>query len=292
MKSMTAYGKGMGGTAEFRVMCEMKGVNSKRLDSKFFLPSKHVGVETDLRKICKEKINRGRIDVFFRYEDSKQKSISGKQGKAVSGLMDDMLEFAKEKNINLTVSPSDLLRMVNYVAENSSLEDLDYEAEFKAYKEAMTNALEAFDSVKIAEGEAMKKEIENLLNRGIDIIKQIEQRAPEMSKLYKDKLLDRVTKMLNGHDINELSIINEVAIVADRTDVREEIVRFLTHAEKFKELMESEKAMGKNLDFLAQEMHREVNTIGSKTQDIEISSMVVKLKSIIEQIREQVQNIE
>lgn len=289
---MTGYGKGISENQNFKVLCEIKGVNSKHFDAKFFMPTKHIAIEQELRKICKKNISRGRIDVFLRYEDLKDKTISEKQAEKLSDLMDEMLELSKTKNIELSMSPNDIIRMISYVSENSELDDLDYDVEFEVYKNAFSIALEMFINRKLEEGEAMKTELINLLDKSVQIMKELEKRAPEISSIYKDKLYDRVTKLLNGRDVNELSVLNEVAIIADKSDVREEIVRFLTHADKFKKLLESKKAIGKNLDFLAQEMHREINTIGSKSQDIGISSMVVEVKSIIEQIREQVQNIE
>lgn len=292
LRSMTSYGRGLGGNAEFKVLCEIRGVNSKYFDAKFFLPSKHIGVETDLRKQCKEKVARGRLEVFFRYEDLGEKSISGRTKDEISKLVDEMIAFSESKQVKLTLSAGDLLRLVSYVGEKAGIELSDYEEEFAAYKEALDHALEMFLRVKEEEGAAMKLELHNLLSKARVCMSEIEKRSPEIASIYRDKLFERVEKLLEGRDVNELSIINEVSVIADKSDVREEIVRFLTHAEKFGRLIESKGLMGKNLDFLAQEMHREVNTIGSKTQDIQISAMVVELKSIVEQIREQVQNIE
>ncbi len=292
LKSMTSYGRGLGGNEHFKVLCEIRGVNSKHFDAKFFLQNKHIGVESDLRKIAKKEINRGRLEVFFRYEDLSSKSIVGKSKDEISRILDEMIVIAESKNIDLSVSASDMLKLLSYVGENAGLEDINYDMGFDAYKAAFASALDAFIKVKKEEGLAMKKEFENLLEKAKERIKIIEKRAPEMARLYKDKLFERVEKLLNGRDVNELSVINEVSIIADKTDVREEIVRFFTHVEKFERIMKEDGAIGKNLDFLAQEMHREVNTIGSKTQDIEISAMVVELKSIVEQIREQIQNIE
>lgn len=292
MKSMTSYGKGIAENENFKVLCEMRGVNSKHFDVKFFLPSRHIGVETDLRKLCKEKITRGRLEVFFRYEDVKKKSISDTSKREISRVLDEMLEVTNSKNIEMSVSPSDILKLISYVGENSSLEDLDYDMEFGVYKDALSFALEDFMRVKEEEGLAMKAEFLTLLDKAKEKIKFIEDRAPEIVSIYREKLFDRVEKLLNGRDVNELSVINEVSIIADKSDVREEIVRFYAHVEKFLQLMDGSGPMGKNLDFLAQEMHREVNTIGSKTQDIKISATVVELKSIVEQIREQIQNIE
>ncbi len=289
---MTSYGKGIGGNADFKVLCEIRGVNSKHFDAKFFLPSKHIGVESDLRKIAKEKISRGRLEVFFRYEDLSKKSVIGKSKEEISRILDEMIDLADSKNIKLSVSASDMLKLVSYVGENAGLEEINYDVEFTAYKDALSSALQAFIRVKEEEGLAMKNELIKLLAKAKDKIIIIEKRAPEMVSIYRDKLFERVEKLLNGKDVNELSVINEVSVIADKTDVREEIVRFFTHVDKFTKLMETNGAIGKNLDFLAQEMHREVNTIGSKTQDIQISAMVVELKSIVEQIREQIQNIE
>ncbi len=292
MKSMTSYGKGIGGNADFKVLCEIRGVNSKHFDAKFFLPSKHIGVESELRKIAKAKISRGRLEVFFRYEDLSKKSVIGKSKAEISRILDEMIDLAESKKLQLSVSASDMLKLVSYVGENAGLEDINYDLEFAAYQDALAKALTVFLKVKEEEGLAMKNELEKLLVKAKDKITIIEQRAPEMVSIYRDKLFERVEKLLNGKDVNELSVINEVSVIADKTDVREEIVRFYTHLDKFSKLMDSSGAIGKNLDFLAQEMHREVNTIGSKTQDIQISAMVVELKSIVEQIREQIQNIE
>ncbi len=289
---MTGYGKGVFENENFKVLCEIKGVNSRYFDAKFFLPSRHIGIEQELRKICKKKLSRGRIDVFFRYENLAEQSIIEKESDKISVLLDEMILLSKSKDMELSISPSDILKLASYVSENTDLEDLDYELEFDVYQRAFSLALDSFIKVKKDEGESMKIELLNLLNRAVDIMKNLEKRAPEISEVYKDKLFERVSKLLNGRDINELSVLNEVAIIADKSDVREEIVRFSTHAQKFETLLESTQPVGKNLDFLAQEMHREINTIGSKSQDIEISSMVVEIKSIVEQIREQIQNIE
>lgn len=292
LRSMTSYGRGLGENANFKVLCEIRGVNSRYFDAKFFLPSKHIAVEPRLRKLCKNRVSRGRLEVFFRYDNTEKHTISGELRAGLSELVDEMKVFAEEKEIGLSLSAGDLLKLLSYVNDKKGLEEVGYEEEFKVYETALLDALEVFLRVKEEEGLAMKSELRSLLQKGKILIHAIEKRAPELVDTYKERLCERVEKLLAGREVNELSLINEVSIIADRTDVREEIVRFLTHLEKFAHLIEGKGALGKNLDFLAQEMHREVNTIGSKTQDVEISAMVVELKSVVEQIREQVQNIE
>ncbi len=282
---------GVGGTPEFKVTCEIKGVNGRYFDAKFHIPTRHMRVESALRKISKKEVSRGRIDAYFRYEVLDSDRIDEHLKEKINFMLEDMKQIAESEGADLQVGAGDILSIMKYVSESGASDEEQWELIESAYVEATQNALKAFSNMRQKEGFSIASELEEILKKAVESMRVIEERAPEISSLYKDKLYDRVKKLLDGHKVDEIVLLNEVSVMADKTDVREEIFRFFEHAERFESLLNSS-TVGKKLDFLIQEMNREVNTIGSKTQDVDISNTVIDIKGYVEQLREQIQNVE
>lgn len=288
---MTGYGRGVGGTDDFKVTCELKGVNGRYFDAKFYIPTRHMNVESSLKKLAKKELSRGRLDIYFRYDCSKSTVINDKIKEKLKLLISEMKEIKNNEELELKISVGDILLMVNHINENSQDVDEDDKIIESAYIEATKNALESYSVMRYKEGKAISEELRIILGKAVSLMKEIEKKAPEISISYQEKLNERIKKLLDGRKVDEIVLLNEVAVIADKTDVREEIFRFFEHASGFESLL-NEDIIGKKLDFLIQEMHREVNTIGSKTQDIDISNKVIDIKTFVEQLREQIQNIE
>lgn len=291
MKSMTGYGRGFASSGNSRVSCEIRGVNGRYFDARLYMSSEHMGLEPKLRRLCKDEVKRGRIEVFFKHEDPSEKQIDEFSKAKLGSFLDEIISFGNSRKIDVSLSAGDVLRLLKHVGEelnDSKAEDSELS---DAYVKSLNEALGNFAEMRKKEGDAIEKELEDIMTRAALRMKSIEERLVDLSAEHRDKLKERVSKLLDGREVNELSLLNEIAIIADKSDVREEVFRFLEHKERFISLL-GEDVIGKKLDFLIQEMNREVNTIGSKIGDVDLSNAVVDIKALVEQAREQIQNVE
>jgi uncharacterized protein (TIGR00255 family) len=293
IKSMTGFGKGEYSDGKRHITVEIRSVNHRYSDINVKMPRRYSFAEDKIKRIVKETVSRGKMEVSIMVETITEDDINVKLNTMVAKQYVDNLtalknEFSLEGDIDLRLLSAlpDVMRAIPDIEDE---EDMG-----KSIEKALRMALSAFDVMRSTEG---SKLAEDLVERGKLIrshLKQIEERAPLVSKAYADKLRDRIAELV-GKDIAvpEDRILLEAAIFADKSNITEELVRLDSHMIQLENIIgKSDKADGKKLDFLVQEMNREANTIGSKSNDMEITNVMLEIKSEIEKIREQIQNIE
>lgn len=290
IKSMTGYGRGEISENGFHICVEIKTLNHRFLDVSLRLPKPLSGLEDKLRLRIADSIKRGRVEINVSLE-TYEKSLD------VLELNSDLLnqyvtilntikdKFALSDDIKL----SDILSLSGIIEIKNA--DIDVDNIWATLDKALSIGIKNLIDMRVSEGIKLKDDIMNRLDILSNIIDKIEERGPIVVKEYKKKLEARI-KELTGDDFDQNRFLTEVAIMADRTSIAEEITRFRSHISQFRNSLDSDMPIGKKLDFLTQEMNREANTIGSKSMDLDIVNGVIELKDQIEKIREQVQNIE
>jgi uncharacterized protein (TIGR00255 family) len=291
IKSMTGFGRGefAQGGKEFTV--EIKTVNHRYSDVFIKMPRQMGFLEDKVRELVSKGISRGKIDVFITYynysDDSKSVIFDEVLAKtyisAVEALR-DKFALSDDISVSLIAKFPDVLK----VEQNEEDEELLW----SILKIAVKNALSSLVKMRENEGEGLKNVLLDRASYIEGIISEISQRAPEVPKEYKNKLETRIKELLDQQTIDENRIAMEVAVFADRCSIDEELVRLASHIGQMREALLIDQPVGRKLDFLIQEMNREINTIGSKANDLTITRNVVEIKSEIEKVREQIQNIE
>ena len=291
IKSMTGFGRAEYSDEKRRITVEIKAVNHRYLDCSIKMPKKLSFFEASIRTLLKDYIQRGKVDVFITYEDYTENNLNLKYNRDMARAYYSYLkEMAEEFGIENDVRVSTLSRY----PEVFSLEDADVDEEEiwsdldKVIREAATHFVDA----RITEGENLKRDLCDKLDTMLTYVADIEKRAPQIIEEYKASLCEKVADLLADSKIDETRILGEVTLYADKICVDEEIVRLRSHIGTTKEILETGGSVGRKLDFIAQEMNREANTIGSKANDLAITSRMLDIKNEVEKIREQVQNIE
>ena len=293
IKSMTGFGKAESSGALKNIVCEIKALNSRYLETTVRLPRKYGFLEEAIKSKVKENLKRGKVEVYIYIDSITDSDIKVVVDKNLARqYYSELLEL--QKVLGLKESPD--LKMITGLPDviKQLPAVLDEEEIMTEVLAPLTEALEKLDGMRLSEGEKLKEDMEKRVLLILKALSFIEERAPLVSAFYKEKLESGINELLKDNiSIKEDRILLEVAIFADRSNIDEEIVRLKSHMEQFTKLLgEEEESAGKKMDFLVQEMNREANTIGSKANDIEITSKVLLIKSEIEKIREQVQNIE
>ncbi|QOR36197.1 YicC family protein [Clostridium sp. 'deep sea'] len=292
LQSMTGYGNSTVEIGNRNYTIELKGVNHRYLDIKIRLPREYFQLEEVIRKEISKDISRGRVDVYIHYDKNVDEDKEIIVDKNLAKVYYEQLT-ALVKEFKMKDSPS-----IEFIASRPDVvimkePEQDMEEVTKILLKAVNEASSKFKSMRIVEAKALSKTMINQLNELESYRQLVAKRSPEVVKEYKDKLQDRIKQLLDKNvEINQDRLCNEVVYFADRSSIDEEVVRLKSHVNQFKSIIEKGGPVGRKLDFLVQEMNREVNTTGAKSSDLEISSSVVEMKSIIEKIREQVQNIE
>ena len=291
MNSMTGYGLFEKKCEDFYIKVEMKSVNNRYLDMNVRMPSSIMYAEEAVRSFIKSKIKRGKLDVFinFEYLDSSQVEID-----IDYELLNKYISISKELEENYGLSSdlsfSKIMKDSNIVKAQKADFDGDYIKEelLKVLDEAAKDFLKS----RAFEGEKIREDFKVKLDEVERLTYFIEERAPLSLKENENRLRERIAEFLQSSEVNEDRILTEIAIMLDKLSIDEEITRLKIHTHNFNDIINQEGPIGRKLDFLIQEMNRESNTIGSKSNDIEITSAVVMLKSEIEKLREQAQNVE
>lgn len=292
MKSMTGYGRGNVSNETFSATIELKTVNNRFLDINLRLPYELQSMEAELKKIITHRLSRGRVDVNLQTERTEEvvyelnrPLISGYLS-ALKQLQDEF-SLAGEPDINV------IARLPNVLQNPKN--DLD-ESFTEGIKNALVLALDELENMREVEGGILKTELENLLSEIENHLPAIESESASVTEEYRQRLTKRITEMLAKSDsqieLDQARLAQEVAFLSDRSDISEEIQRLKSHVEQFRQILNEEKEIGKRLDFLTQELNREANTIASKTQNLIVKESALAIKSNIEKIREQVQNVE
>ncbi len=291
IKSMTGYGRGQQIIDGREITVEIKSVNHRYFEFSARVPRAYGYLEEKLKSFVQNKVSRGKVDVgvtIFNIE-GKDAQIEVNQSIAVGYI--DALRKANE-TIGLTddLALSQLIRLPDIFNVVKTTED--EEVIWNLVKTVADEALNNFVSMRETEGQKMKDDIKSRLAYISELVEKVEKRSPLVTEAYRERLYNKISEILNDKKIDEQRILTEAAIFSEKTAVDEETVRLKSHIHQFTELLDSTESVGRKLDFLIQEFNRESNTIGSKAQDVEITRIVVELKSEIEKIREQIQNIE
>ena len=292
IRSMTGFGRGENTDGIHNFKVEIKAVNHRYNDIVVKMP-KHINyLEEKVKKTIKEKINRGRVETFINLEYINESAIDIKVDIPLAKSYKVALEeILMELGIKDDIRLSNILNMSEVV--KTERRELDEDMAWNCLKEALNMALEDIMRMRESEGEELKEDIKSNLDKIEDMVSKIKERSPLVVLEYKDKLKERIRELLDTDvNVDEDRFNCEVVFFADKSNINEEIVRLRSHIKQFLSILEENEPIGRKLDFLVQEMNREINTIGSKASDLIISNLVVEIKSEIEKIREQVQNVE
>ncbi len=290
IKSMTGYGKGEAVDESGRCVVEIKSVNNRYGESSLKMPRCLTGYEQDLRKVISERIKRGKIDVFVQWEPASSLFLVPSINHiAAKGYHQAFLNLAHELHISAEIPLSLIISQRNVIEDIVSDEQDDISS---ILLRAVNQALDGLDAMRIREGDILFSDLKERCTNLAFTAGQIKMRAPQVVEEYQNKLQQRLAKLLAGTEIDHQRLFQEVALLADRTDITEELVRLDSHFTQFNEAFLVSGPVGRKLDFMMQEINREVNTIGSKANDSVITTLVVQIKTELEKMREQIQNIE
>ncbi|HET6419593.1 MAG TPA: YicC/YloC family endoribonuclease [Geobacteraceae bacterium] len=290
IKSMTGYGKGEASFAGGRVNVEIRSVNHRYGEIYVKLPRNLIVFENDLRRFVSDRLKRGKIEVFVQYEPSAEAaplSVNFNLAKAYHEALTSLksrLGLAGEVSVQLIAAQKDVLTAEETHSPEEALRD--------ALLAAVKGGVEALEAMRSMEGGALLDDLRKRMETVAALADKVARRAPHVVSEYSAKLKERLAQITADNAVSEERLAQEVAIMADRCDITEELVRLRSHLDQFEAALSLGDPVGRKLDFLLQELSREVNTMGSKANDAEIAIYVVELKSEIEKIREQVQNIE
>lgn len=291
VKSMTGFGRFEVSEAERKMTVEIKSVNHRYLDLNVKMPKKLNFFETAIRNLLKEYIERGKVDVFITYEDYSENNVCIKYNRDVAKeYLTYIRKMQKEFGLKEDFGAATLSKYPEVLVMEE--QEVNEEELWKMLETALRKAAEQFTNSRIQEGEHLKKDLTAKLDNMLKNVSFIETRSPEILSEYRAKLTNKVKELLTDTSIEESRILTEVTIFADKICVDEETVRLRSHVDHMKKDLQAGGSLGRKLDFLAQEMNREANTILSKANDLTISEYGIELKTDIEKVREQIQNIE
>ncbi|MGN0592422.1 MAG: YicC/YloC family endoribonuclease [Ruminococcus sp.] len=290
-KSMTGFGRVSLAAENMDILVEVRSVNHRYLEMSVRLPHAYSYLEDRLKKLVQQRVSRGKVEMSLSIQ------LHGTDGMAVDANADlaaAYIQALRSANEQLAleddVTLSTLLRFSDiFTVRKVQLEE---EAVWRAVEPVASAAVEQFVKMRETEGIQLHEDVLSRLSTLESMELQVEALAPETAKRYYERLYAKVSELLADREIEESRLVTETAVFADRIAVDEETVRLHSHISQFRSLLDAEEPVGRKLDFLIQEMNREVNTIGSKAQDLSITRLVVDMKSEIEKIREQIQNIE
>ena len=291
VKSMTGYGRHESTLHGRTLVIEVKSVNNRYLDCNVRLPRVYICAEDGVQRRVKEVISRGKVDVYVNMENNTEEAVSVTLNQPVAaGYMEALRKMAETFGLAPAVSIDLLSKFPDVFKVDKVPEDLE---ELTADIHAVTEeALRDFDAMRCREGEKLEADLLGRLDTLEDFTHQVEQRSPQTVADYRARLTAKLQEVLADRQLDESRVLTEAAIFADKVAVDEETVRLHSHIAQFRDMLAGGSPIGRKLDFLIQEMNRETNTIGSKCNNLEISTIVVNMKAEIEKIREQVQNIE
>nr|WP_245208782.1 YicC/YloC family endoribonuclease [Gottfriedia endophytica] len=286
--SMTGYGKAILTKEQVKIHIEMKSVNHRYLETILRMPRQLMPYEEPIKKIVSEYTNRGRVELFITIEGMLSRKLVVDE-ELLTQYKNVLNQLQLDKKDSKDYSAIELLKLpeVTTITEVEQIEENFGQYLFDTVHEACNQ----FRQMKEKEGTQLKKDVVLRLNSIEESLEKIKPYAPNVIKSYQNKLQAKLNEVLN-QSIDEQRLLAEVMIFADRSDITEEQVRLKSHIEMFNETLQLNESIGRKLDFIVQEMNREINTIGSKANDILISKLVIEMKNNLEKIREQVQNIE
>ena len=292
IRSMTGFGHGeVSNDKNQKVTVEMKSVNHRYCDISLKLPKKLAMFEANIRNIMKEYASRGKIDIYVSYEDLSETAVSLHYNQAMAEeYMQVFKKMQEDFNIETKITAEALAKYPEVV----TIEEVqqDEEVGWELLEAALRQAAEKFVETRTIEGANLKRDLLGKLDQMAADVTFIEERSPQIIAEYRSKLEEKVKEFLEDSTIEENRIAAEVTLYADKIAVDEEIVRLQSHISSMTDVLESDESIGRKLDFMAQEMNREANTILSKSSDVDLADHAIELKTNVEKVREQIQNIE
>jgi len=288
MRSMTGYGYVEGGSAALHFTVELKSYNNRFLDIYVNLPLTISPLEPRVREFLQERIQRGKVEVYIKMKEMQEEVTVTVDEGVVRGYLQALRTLASYADAPEEIRLSHLLRLegILQVEKNRDIEEY-----WKELYPLLAETFAVFDASRKREGEALGEDIENLLGKIESGVLEIEGMIPEIKRFYTETIRLRMEELLADR-VDETRILSEVAVLLVKYSVNEELVRLKTHIDAFRKILREEGGIGKKLDFLCQEMNREINTIGSKNVLAEVTRSVVDMKNALENIREQIRNIE
>ena len=291
IKSMTGFGAGDAETADFKVHIEVKAVNQRFLETNYHMPYSMNMFENQLTKKIKEYASRGKLDINIRFQDLRDKAVTVKVDKGLVAAYGQALqEISSQLELSAPVTAAQIASYPDVLKLNE--ENADLEAAQPVLMQAMEQALESFVAMREAEGQNIQRDLLARIGTLENFVGELEKLAPEIVAAYRQRLENLLREYLAKEDIEESRIIQEVALFTDKVNYTEETVRLRSHFDQFRKIITAGEPVGRKLDFLIQEMNREINTVASKANSAGAAQFVVDVKSEIEKIREQIQNIE
>lgn len=292
MKSMTGYGKSILAKEKREYQVEIKTVNHRYLDISIKMPKILSYLEEQIKKEISSKIKRGKVDVFITFENNSEEGKNIKINKELSKVyINELRQLADEENLTKEIPVMEIAKLPDILSIKIDQEDEKIKQEIL---EAVSNATESLNQMKKIEGDKIGQDLNRRIDKIESKIEEISKKSTGLIEEYVVKLEKRIQEILKTEEIDKSRIAQEVVIYADKCSIEEEITRMKSHIYQFRTLISSDTAetIGKKLDFIIQEMNRETNTIGSKSNSLDITNGVIDIKTELEDIREQIQNIE
>lgn len=292
IKSMTGFGRAEAENDDMSLSIEIKTVNHKYIDYQIRMPNYLNFLEDKIKKSIKDYLSRGRVEVYVKVDrkfGNKSKvdldlPLASSINESLNTLMDE-LDIRDEVKLNHLLRYDDILTL--------KYEDIDEDSVSECVISTLESALEALLNMRKAEGERLKEDLQNNLKLINSYMEKIETRTPYLVEEYRDRLNDCVKNLVDNSDAIDNDRLNlEIVLYAEKADINEELVRMKSHIVSFNDTLKLDTPVGRKLDFIIQEMNREINTISSKSNDTELTQYVIEVKSLIEKLREQIQNIE
>ncbi len=291
IRSMTGYGSAKGSCEGFNIGVELRSVNNRYLDCSVRLPRGFLFAEDSVKSRVQSHISRGKVDVYISIDSAGTDAVLVKVNEQLaSGYVEALQKLADTFEIENSLTALSLGRMPDVLTVEK--QDADAEAMTAAIAEITENALNAYDEMRIREGKKLHEDVSRRLDTIESYVAEVERRSPETVKEYRERLWRKMSEVLQNTALDEQRILLEAGIFADKIAVDEETVRLRSHISQMRAMLSEGSPIGRKMDFLVQEFNRESNTIGSKCNDSAVTKIVIEIKSEIEKIREQIQNIE
>lgn len=291
LKSMTGYGKGEASTPHGNFLVEIRSVNHRYGEISTRLPRTFYAMENEVKRLAASVLKRGKIDISVQWDEAVAGNAAPQLDMIVArAYFDAYVRLSKELNLPQDAPLSLIMSQKGVVKEVAvAVDETELQPQLLA---AVQAAVAALDAMRIKEGTALADDLQARRRQVAEWTALIGERTPQVVLEYRQKLKARLDQLLDGNEMDEGRLAQEVALLADRCDITEELVRLASHFNQFDEALRSSEPVGRKLDFLMQEMNREVNTIGSKSNDADVTKLVIQIKAEMEKMREQVQNVE
>lgn len=291
IKSMTGFGRAQAAVEDMEISAEIKAVNHRYFEFSCKLPRQYSFLEDKIKNFVSGFVNRGKVDVFISIQKTNDTAVEVTVNRALAESYAAALKELRELcGLTSNISVNDIAKYPDVLTVTKAEEDED--AIWNTLKPVLSSAVDAFIKMRLTEGQRMKADILEKCDHLMKMVSVVEENSKATAVAYRERLEAKMRELLDDKQIDESRLLTETAIFADKIAVDEETVRLRSHADQLHSMMASDAAVGRKLDFLLQEMNRETNTIGSKCSNVEITKIVVDMKSELEKIREQIQNIE